>query len=300
MIFYTKPDWTALVKKNISVVIPNHNRSHLLERAIDSVLAQTLPAQEIFVVDDGSTDSSCELVSSKYPGVTLLTQDHRGVSAARNLGIKSASCEWIALLDSDDEWLPSKLEKQFAAWEKQPAYRVIHTNESWIRNGSPLKQLKKHKKFGGYIFQQCLPLCVMSPSSILLHAEVFEKTGYFNESFPVCEDYDLWLRLSVEYPVLFLDEPLLVKYGGHSDQLSRKYFGMDRFRVRALDNVINSASLPVEDYDAAVEELLRKIEIYLKGAAKHGNPECVEEFREMQARYSNHRPASSHGLKASR
>ncbi len=300
MIFYTKPDWTALVKENISVVIPNHNRSHLIGRAIESVLAQSLPAQEIFVVDDGSTDSSCELVSSRYPGVTLLKQEHRGVSAARNLGIRQANCDWIALLDSDDEWLPSKLEKQFSAWEKQPAYRVIHTNESWIRNGLPLKQLKKHKKSGGYIFQQCLPLCVISPSSIVVHAEVFEKVGLFNENFPVCEDYDLWLRLCAEYPVLFLDEPLIIKYGGHADQLSRKYFGMDRFRVRALDNVIRNASLPVEDHDAAIAELQRKIDIYLKGAEKHGNPDCVEEFREMQAWYNSHHLPGRDALKAAR
>ena len=91
--------------------------------------------------------------------------------------------------------------------------------------------MKKHEKSGGLIFKNCLPLCVISPSSVIIHRSVFEQYGLFDESLPVCEDYDLWLRFCAFLPVLYLDKPQIVKYGGHKDQLSHKYWGMDRFRI---------------------------------------------------------------------
>ena len=292
MLFYTKPDWTALVKNNISVVIPNYNRSDLIGRAINSVLSQTLPAREVIVVDDGSTDSSREFISANYPDVTLLTQENKGVSSSRNRGIRQASGDWIALLDSDDEWQPEKLERQYDAWKAQPQYKIIHTNESWIRNGEPLRQLKKHQKFGGYIYSHCLPLCVMSPSSIIVHKDIFLQLGLFNENYPVCEDYDMWLRICASYPVLFLDEELIIKYGGHEDQLSRKMFGMDRFRILALENILNSANLSPDDRKATIMELGKKIDIYLKGARKHDNTQFVERFREIKDKYEEYFPST--------
>lgn len=273
------------MERNISVIIPNHNRSRLIGRAIESVLSQTLPAREIIVVDDGSNDSSRTYIKSQYPEITLLTQQHQGVSAARNNGILNAGCDWLALLDSDDEWLPEKLEKQHLAWKTNPSYRIIHTNESWIRNNRPLKQLKKHQKFGGFILRHCLPLCVISPSSILVHREVFSSVGLFNENYPVCEDYDMWLRVCARYPVLFLDDQLIIKYGGHDDQLSRKYVGMDRYRIMAIANLLKLEKLSSTDRQAAVEEMLKKIDIYLKGAEKHANNVCVEEFKQLREQY---------------
>ncbi len=269
----------------ISVIIPSYNRAHIISRAIDSVLSQTLPAAEIIVVDDGSSDHSERLIIEKYPDVRLLSQPHRGVSAARNLGITEAKGEWLALLDSDDAWLPEKLALQYTALMSDSRYKVSHTNETWIRNGLPLKQLKKHRKYGGYIFKHCLPLCAMSPSSTLIRRDIFDDVGLFDEDLPVCEDYDMWLRICSRYPVVFLDQALIIKYGGHEDQLSQQYWGMDRFRIRALANILDNGDLQADDYNAALKMLLDKTGIFLKGARKRGNEKFVNEFEVLQRQY---------------
>lgn len=269
----------------IAVIIPSFNRKNTIKRAIDSVLSQTLAAAEIIVVDDGSTDGTADRLRQDYPGLILLTQENKGVSAARNAGIKQASSEWIALLDSDDEWHPEKLSRQMLHLHAHPGYLLVHTNETWIRNGRRIGQMKKHKKYGGHIFRHCLPRCVISPSSVLIHATVFEYVGRFDESLPVCEDYDMWLRICARYPVLFVDENLLTKYGGHADQLSRKLWGMDRFRIQALAGILNAEVLANENRAAAIAMLNKKISIYLHGAEKHGNTEAVSAMAPLLSKY---------------
>lgn len=275
------------MKPAISVIIPNFNRRHIIGRALDSVLLQTLPALEIIVVDDGSTDQSGEFLEREYPDIRLLTQEHKGVSAARNLGIRAAQGEWLALLDSDDAWLKEKLALQYKAVKQNDTCKVVHTNEIWMRNNSPLSQKSKHRKYGGYIYQHCLPLCVMSPSSIMIHQDVFDDIGFFDENLPVCEDYDLWLRICSHYPVLFLEQALIIKYGGHHDQLSRQYWGMDRYRIRALAKILKTAELDPDDHKATIEMMLNKIELFLKGARKHRNNEFFDEFKSLKSDYSS-------------
>lgn len=271
---------------SISVVIPTYNRSVLLERALDSVLAQTLPADEIIVVDDGSTDNTVSMLKSRYPGVNLITQDNQGVSAARNAGIEAARHDWIALLDSDDVWHQNKLEKQLQGLNNSPEYLICHCDETWIRNGFRVNQMNKHKKVGGYIFQHCLPLCVISPSAVMIHRLLFDEIGLFDETLPTCEDYDLWLRLCSRYPVLYIEEALVTKYGGHDDQLSRQYWGMDRFRIQTLNKIISSDKLNDIDHDAAIKMMRSKINIYLAGAEKHDNTEHVDDFKQLLEKYS--------------
>ena len=271
---------------SISVIIPTHNRFDLIVRALDSVLTQTHPPHEVIVVDDGSTDNTCELLTERYPDVRLLKQCNKGVSAARNAGILETSCDWICLLDSDDCWQPEKLEKQVKALNTKPEYLVCHTNENWIRNGKQVNQLKKHKKRGGYIFKYCLPLCVISPSSVMIHRKVFNDVGLFDESMPVCEDYDLWLRICARIPVLYLDNVLITKYGGHEDQLSQKYWGMDRFRIYALEKILDENLLQADDRAAAINIMLHKINIYLAGADKHDNSENVDHYESLLEKFS--------------
>ena len=270
----------------VSVVIPTYNRVHLIKRALDSVIHQTLPPEEIILVDDGSTDNTSTFVKQNYPQVSLIFQENRGVSSARNAGIKLAGADWIALLDSDDEWHRNKLEMQCHALMSDPDYLICHTNEQWIRNGKPLKQMKKHRKYGGDIFKYCLPLCVISPSSVLVHRSIFENAGLFDETFPVCEDYELWLRICARFPVLFLDEPLINKYGGHAGQLSHKYWGMDRFRILALEKIIADPQLRESDRYDAINTMLDKINIYLNGARNRGNSLHVEHFNSLVRDYS--------------
>jgi len=264
-----------------SVIIPSYNRAHLLSRALDSVLAQTLPATEIIVVDDGSSDHTTELISYHYPQVIYLRQENKGVSAARNRGIQYAKGEWIALLDSDDEWLPEKLASQFALLHEAPESKLIHADEIWIRNGVRVNQMKKHTKRGGHIFQHCLPLCAISPSTSLIHRSLFDELGLFDESLPACEDYDLWLRITARYPVLYCDTPLIIKYGGHEDQLSQQHWGMDRFRIQALQKCLADDQLKEEDRIAAQKMLIRKLTILLKGARKHGNQEVINQYQSL-------------------
>jgi len=268
---------------NISVVIPTFNRSDVLRRALDSVFAQTTPAEEVIVVDDGSTDDTSDWVVRDFPDCNYIRQENRGVSAARNRGIRAARGEWIALLDSDDEWLPKKLERQRTALANEPEYVLCHTDEIWVRNGRRVNQWKRHRKSGGWIFQRCLPLCAISPSSALIKRSLFDEVGLFDESLPACEDYDLWLRICSRYPVLFVDELLLVKYGGHKDQLSAKHWGMDRFRISALEKILDEGRLAPDDRRAAIETLHAKTVVYVEGVRKRGREsEALDYKRKLQ------------------
>lgn len=269
---------------SVGVVIPTFNRAHTLGRALDSVLAQTLRPRQIVVVDDGSTDATAELLA-KYPDVERLRQENCGVSAARNLGIRHCGCDWIALLDSDDEWLPEKLRVQFEALAENPGYRLIHCDEIWIRNGRRVNPADRHRKRGGWIFEYCLPLCVISPSAAVIEKSLLEEAGGFNERLPACEDYDLWLRICSRFPVLYVDRPLLRKYGGHDDQLSRRHWGMDRFRVQALRDLLAAGNLSESDRQAALASLREKCRILVSGARKRGNSEIVTRYEALLAQF---------------
>lgn len=277
----------------ISVIIPTYNRASTVFRAIDSVLMQSqsdlIESVDIVVVDDGSSDATMDLIQTYYPQLNYLYQANMGVSAARNKGIEYAFVElgstWIALLDSDDEWLPNKLVDQAEMLHKS-GLQVCHTEEIWVRNGVRVNQMKKHQKRGGWIFQYCLPLCAMSPSSILLSKRVFEEVGVFNVNLPACEDYDLWLRISAAHEVAYLPSACIIKYGGHEDQLSRQFWGMDRFRVIALENILSKASLVQDQSEQAKAMLIKKLTILQKGAHKHQNhdlfDECVDKLTRWQ------------------
>lgn len=254
----------------ISVVIPTFNRRRRVLEALESVMQQTCPAREVLVVDDGSDDATAAAVMARFPTVRLLRQPRRGVSAARNLGIESARGDWIALLDSDDTWLPDKLAQQAAALAAQPDRLVCHTDEIWLRNGRRVNPRARHAKPDGWVFDQCLALCALSPSSILIHRSVFDAVGLFDESLPACEDYDLWLRICARYPVLLVPQPLLIKRGGHADQLSRRYPAMDQFRIRALHKLLESEPLTPRQARAALATLAEKTRIFCQGARRRG------------------------------
>ena len=267
--------------ESISVIIPTYNRAYCLSRAIDSVLAQSHPVEKICVIDDGSTDDTQQLLQSNYPQIHYIRQENKGVSAARNKGIRKIKSQWIAFLDSDDEWLPQKIEKQLFELTRQPMYKLIHCDEVWIRNGVRVNAMNKHKKSGGDIFESCLPLCVISPSASIIQRELLLEVGLFNESLPACEDYDLWLRICSSHPVLYVNEKLLRKYGGHEDQLSRQHWGMDRFRVDALDRIIREGVLQSDQAKAAREILINKCRILINGADKRGNQALVDKYQAL-------------------
>jgi glycosyltransferase involved in cell wall biosynthesis len=262
----------------ISVVIPSYNRGHTLERALQSVFDQTSPVDEIILVDDGSTDDSSEMVRQLFPQVKVITQPNLGVSAARNRGIAAARYEWIALLDSDDSWLPKKIEMIRKARKLQPDFVLYHSDEIWMRRGVRVNPMQKHRKSGGWIFEQCLPLCAISPSATVISKSTLESLGMFDEKLPACEDYDLWLRVCHQFPVHYIEQPLITRFGGHDDQLSRQHPVMDRFRIRSLHRLLTDEVLKPEFRHAAEAMLLSKLDILLNGAIKHQNQPLIEEF----------------------
>lgn len=273
------------MRAQVSVVIPTYNRAGLLERALASIAQQSFPASEVLIVDDGSDDETLEMVGERFPAFEVLSQPNRGVSSARNRGIRAARHEWIALLDSDDEWTPDKLEAQIAALDAEPGRRLVHCDETWVRHGIRVNPRLRHRKTGGWIFRRCLPLCVISPSSAMLHRSVFEDVGLFDESLPACEDYDFWLRFTARNPVLFVDRPLVVKHGGHADQLSQRVKALDRYRIQALTKLLEEVPLNAGDRAAAVGTLLEKISIYKAGVERRGRSEEAERLEQLAARF---------------
>ena len=253
----------------VSVIIPTFNRWPLVGRAIESVLVQSYADLEIIVVDDGSTDDTALRLSRFGSRLRVLQQPNRGVSAARNLAARHARGSYLAFLDSDDLWLAEKLAIQTVFMGRNPAVQICQTEEVWIRNGARVNPKAKHRKPSGDIFISSLELCLVSPSAVMLTRELFERVGGFDESLPVCEDYDLWLRIAVDHPVPLINDALVIKRGGHADQLSRSTWGMDRYRVLALQKLLRSG-LDGSRRAAAIEVLRRKVGVLAAGARKRG------------------------------
>lgn len=264
---------------NISVVIPSYNRKEFLKRSLDSAINQTKKPLEIIVVDDGSTDGTEAMIKSDYDFVKFIKQKNKGVSAARNIGIKVSIGEWICFLDSDDEWKKDKLEKQINVMKSNPGYKFFHSNEIWIKNGLRINQKKKHKKYGGDIFDKCLDMCRISPSSVMIDKTVFDEVGNFNEDLVVCEDYELWLRICDKYRVFFIDEPLIIKYGGHQGQLSYSIESIENHRIKALEYLILE-NLNRKNKRHAIQMLLSKLNIYLKGLVKRRKNDEIAVYEE--------------------
>ena len=278
---------------NISAVIPTFNRGYCLLRAINSILAQTTPVDEIIIVDDGSDDKTYDLLikselfdmAGRVPTIRYLYQENKGVSAARNAAVKNCDSEWIAFLDSDDFWHPHKLQKQIAQTVIRAKCPIHFTDEIWIRNGVRVNPKKKHQKLEGWFFKPSLELCLMSPSTVLLRRELFDVHGLFDETLPICEDYDLWLRLTAQHQVALLNEKLMTRHGGHADQLSLSEWGIDRYRVQSIIKILKTEKLSPEDRSATKVVLRKKCEIIINGFRKRGKLQEVERYEKIDNQY---------------
>ena len=251
----------------VSVILPVFNRAWSLKRAIDSVLSQDNVNLETIVVDDGSTDETPALLSSYGDRIRVIRQPNQGVSAARNTGIRAASGDLIALLDSDDAWLPGKVKAQVDFFVAHPESIICQTEEIWIRNGRRVNPKRRHKKHRGMIFERSLALCLISPSAVMMRRKLFDLVGLFDERLPACEDYDLWLRTTWKHPVELIDEPLIVKHGGHADQLSAMP-QLDRYRIQAIVNILRQGVLSRDQRAATLTVLAQKCAIYATGCRK--------------------------------
>ena len=276
-----------ILMPNVSVIIPTFNRAHLIEESVSSVLSQTFKPKEVIVVDDGSNDKTWDVLKnlgfsvseSQKNSLRYIYKENGGVSSARNIGIELSSSEYVALLDSDDQWKPTKLEAQLLSLKKESfSCRVSHTDEIWVRNGIRVNPHKKHSKNGGDLFEKCLKMCCISPSSALIHRSVFNDLGNFDEDLKACEDYDFWLRYCAFEQTHFVNEKLTIKNGGHSDQLSQIYWGMDRFRIYSLEKLLQNKNLSRSKYQLALTELIVKLKILMNGSMKRGKKDFTDEL----------------------
>lgn len=271
----------------VSVIIPTYNRGSWLAETVESVLTQSFTDFELLVVDDGSTDDTAS-VMKHFPSVRYFRgNENLGVSYARNEGLRHAGGRYICFLDSDDLWKKDKLKSQVDWMDQRPEYVVSYTDEIWIRNGVRVNPMKKHQKCSGDIFNDCLPLCIVSPSSAMIRSELFDEIGNFDESLPACEDYDFWLRIAAHYPFHFIPRKLIVKRGGHPDQLSKKYWGMDRFRVQALEKLLKLEGLDARRCAIVRKTLVQKCNILSKGFLKRGKLEEANYYRQLAEKYSS-------------
>lgn len=225
-------------------------------------------------MDDGSTDDTKALIDDfNDERIQYIYKKNGGVSSARNLGIKNSKGSWVAFLDSDDEWLPKKLELQIKFIQDNPELKIVHGEENWIRNGKVVNKKKIHKKHEGDVFLKCLPLCFISPSTSIIKKSLLIEVGCFDEEFEVCEDYDLWLKITSLVPVGLIQESIINKHGGHEDQLSFKYKAMDYWRVMALVRILETRNLKDEERRAVIDVIIRMANILRDGFIKHDNLE---------------------------
>ncbi len=272
------------VEPRVSVILPTYNRGWIIDQAVESVLDQDYADLELIVVDDGSTDNTSGLLSTFEDRIIVIRQANRGVSAARNAGIRAATGQLIALLDSDDTWLPGKVTAQVAFFSTNPDARVCQTQEIWIRNGVRVNPGKRHRKEAGMIFERSLALCLVSPSAVMMRKSLLDEVGLFDEALPACEDYDLWLRIAWKHPIHLIDRPLIVKRGGHDDQLSRMP-ELDKYRIQSIARLLDSDVLSAGQDHAARIMLTTKCDIYAQGCRKRGRIEEAEWYEQLTGRY---------------
>lgn len=253
------------------VIIPTFNRATLVKRAIESVLEQSYPYFNLYIVDDGSTDDTKEVTSSFLSDkrVHYLFKPNSGVSAARNFGMIHSHSLWITFLDSDDQWLPDKLKIQAQAIVENPTFSFFHSNEIWIKNNVRVNPPLKFDKSNNQIFERSLHTCLISPSTVAIKRDLITQLGMFNESLPSCEDYDLWIKVMLSHSPYFISDYLINKYHGHELQLSVMDPLMEYFRVISLFNILENKKFHLYDLTLLKLVLIKKIPKIKKGLMKY-------------------------------
>jgi glycosyltransferase involved in cell wall biosynthesis len=183
----------------------------------------------------------------------------------------------VAFLDSDDQWLPEKLERQSRVWERSPEAALVYSAEIWMRKGTRVNPPAHYRGASGRILERSIRACVISPSTAVIKRSVFESLQGFRPDYPVCEDYELWLRLCSRYSVAYLSDPLVVRYGGRPDQLSFSYPAMDYWRVRALASLAGSSMLTDLERLALAREIVRRGRVLIKGYRSRGKRSLLAE-----------------------
>jgi glycosyltransferase involved in cell wall biosynthesis len=272
----------------ITAIIPTFNRPTLCAKALASIYQQSQPPAQVIVVDDGSTEELSEVrdILTLNNGL-YLCQKNKGVSAARNLGVEHATQDWVSFLDSDDLWLPTKLEKQFALHQAHAALLISHTAELWINKGIRINQRKHHSPAEGFCFERCLEICCISASAVLINKDLFLSAGGFDVNLPVCEDYDLWIRLALNHEVGLISEPLVVKNRGDGVQLSSSFERLDYYRVQAIMKLLDTKTTSAQQAILAKHALAKKLSVLENGAHKRGLIEQLAQYKAIRAKYES-------------
>jgi glycosyltransferase involved in cell wall biosynthesis len=269
----------------ISIILPTLNRSWCIERCLNSIFSQTFHDWDLWLIDDGSEDETAKIIEPylKDQRLRYHYQNHSGVSRARNTGIKLSDSNLICLIDSDDLWLPKKLEKQLL-FHKQWHSPISQCKEIWIRNGIRVNPPKHLEKKNGDLFEESLKICAITPSSVMLEREILNKYGLFDENFMTCEDYDLWLRITPNHQVGLLDEALLIRHGGHQDQLSSRYPLMDWYRIQSLAKLLMESQIRPDQIELAKKTFIQKCKILHDGAIKRENLDIIQKICEIRSK----------------
>lgn len=280
-----------MILSMISVIIPTWNRYALTLEALYSVYAQKVSPLEVIVVDDGS-DESHPPYSKTFPDVRELRIEHCGMAGrVRNIGVGASQGELIAFLDSDDLWLEGKLQQQSALFEKEPDVQIVHTREIWQRQGKIVSQSSQRHVRAGDLFEDSLQKCIIGPSTVMLRKSFFMSLGGFREDLEVCEDYEFWLRVTALTKVAHVDRELSCKRAGHGPQLSETYGFIERFKIDALKQLVETRWFSTHATDLhqrrAEKALAHKYVIHAQGARRRGREQEAMQYEAMAAIYAS-------------
>jgi len=214
----------------VSIIIPTHNRKHIVEQAIQSALTQSFKDFEVIVVDDGSTDGTKEYLESLHLPITVISKENGGVASARNEGIKNAQSIYVAFLDSDDSWLPDKLKAQVEYLESHPDIPLVYTDEYIEVNGEVLPKTRFQRADVGdevknnFLLSGFIQRTPIHTSAVMLKKSVLDEVGYFNETLKIHEDSELWNRISMKYKFGYIDIPLATfRYKDGAEHLMKDF-----------------------------------------------------------------------------
>lgn len=273
---------------SVSVIIPVYNDVDTLPRALDSVLAQTRAADEIVVIDDGSTDHTPDIMQLRYPRVHYYYREHRGIGAALNTGIRKSRGNWIAFLDAGNEWLPDKLEQQLGHAQHDRGCRMVYGAERTIDEGGQTSFADTATGPQGMIFDHCLTRSAISLSTAMIHRSTLERLGGFDESPSVCSEYDLWLRLCSSYPVACIDAVVANNFDKTGSGKPGPGANVLLQHVRSLVNIIDSGTLTAPQETIAREVLTEKCSAIIADATRHKRWHELAYHQSIIDRLGNH------------
>lgn len=268
----------------VSVIIPTYNRAAYLQKALQSVKEQTYQFLEIIVIDDGSTDDTGEMLKNYGGQLRYFYQENRGISGARNAGIKRARGKFIAFLDSDDYWLPDKTVQQLALFKQHPEYALVAARCASIRLDGSYRDKNRPGK-SGWVLEDLFKANFIRTSAAMIKQECFENIGLFDEELRECEEYDLWLRIAAQYPVGFINKSLAV-YVDNPDGASTDSLTGRLYRLRVLEKQYLQDNIPAHLYARRIADTCHYIgRHYIKKGEKERGVQYLLKAQKLRPAY---------------